>query len=198
MKKYGMILLVFVLLLSACSPIVNTGPGDDIEAPTNIVTVDPVQEITPEPRAEVDTTRPPLATMTVGGETVEAGLGTYCWTDVSDGVGLCLDAIGIATQPDALLTGSPFTAQFFIPVEEAPRDVRLSIRAATPELEMEEENALGLRWWAYGESDAVHSLSLEREPSIELNLEPGLYVFDLFVSWESLGDASYGFLVQVE
>ena len=37
----------------------------------------------------------------------------------------------------------------------------------------------------------------ENLPEADLDLEPGLYVLNLFVSWQNFGDASYGFLVQV-
>ncbi len=40
-------------------------------------------------------------------------------------------------------------------------------------------------------------MPLERESVINLSLEPGLYVMNVFVKWEGKGDVSYGFLVKV-
>jgi hypothetical protein len=195
MKKTMLFLWIAAMLMSGCAAIVDAAPS----APTEIVPVDPETEIAPvEPSGEPGDIRPPAAVILVNGVSQAAGIGTYCWRDDTQGLALCLDAIGIATQPEPLLVSGTFTAQFSLPVEGAPSDLRLNIRQATPELEMEEENWQGLRWWAYSEGGEVHALPLEQEPSLELSLAPGLYVLDLFASWQSLGDASYGFLLQVE
>jgi len=198
MRKSWIGLLLLALVLASCSPLMGQAMGGEFR-PTDAAERNPVDEGEPQPPpADPYAIRPPLAAMTVAGETIQAGLGTYCWTEVSQGVGLCLDAIGIPTQPDPVKVSFPFTARFAVPVEAAPRDVVVTVRQAAPELEMNEENAQGLRWWAYGEDGEMHTLALVNEPAVELDLAPGLYVLDLFVSWESLGDASYGFLVQVE
>jgi hypothetical protein len=194
LKKYCGVLIILALFLNGCSVTVDQGP--EVTTPVHTTTIEPQITTAPKPGGLTDTDKPPLALLTVNGVSQEAGLGTYCWSNETSGAGLCLDAIGIATPPEPLPVTSPFTAQFMIPVEDEPRDVVLNIRHAAPELEMDED-ALDLRWWAYGEGGTVHKLALEREPAVELDLEPGLYVLDLFVSWERLGDASYGFLVEV-
>jgi hypothetical protein len=194
LRKYWVLLIILALFLNGCSVMVDQGP--QVTVPVHTPTTEPQITTGPERGGLTDTDKPPLAVLTIHGASQEAGLGTYCWTNEASGAGLCLDAIGIATPPEPLPVTSPFTAQFMIPVEDEPRDVVLNIRQAAPELEMDED-ALDLRWWAYGEGGTVHQLALEREPAVELDLEPGLYVLDLFVSWERLGDASYGFLVEV-
>ena len=60
-----------------------------------------------------------------------------------------------------------------------------------------ERCADGLRSWPYLPGER-YTLSLEREPVIELSLDPGLYVLSLFGRWEAFGSASYGFLVDVQ
>jgi hypothetical protein len=195
MKQYWIYLVGIAILLSGCATVVNSAP--EVVGPTPVETEVHGSEILPEmPIGEVDDIRPPLASLAIDGASQTAGLGTYCWTDVSQGMGLCIDAIGIATPQDALVASSPFTAQFSIPVDEVPRDVVVTVRAVTPDIEMN-ETASDFRWWAYAEGE-TYQLPLEREPALELALEPGLYVLDLFVGWETLGDASYGFLVEVE
>jgi hypothetical protein len=195
LKKYWVVLIILALLLNGCS--VTVDPGPEVTTPVRTAKTGPQITTSPEQGGLTDTDKPPLAVLVVNGASQQAGLGTYCWTNEANGTGLCLDAIGIATPQEPLPVTAPFTAQFMIPVEEEPRDVVLSIRQAAADLEMDED-ALDLRWWAYGEGGLVHQLGLEHEPAVELDLEPGLYVLDLFVSWERLGDASYGFLVEVE
>jgi hypothetical protein len=197
MKRYWVGFIVLAFLLSACSVIVDVAPGGD-GTPSASGQAEPSVEAAPEePGGAFDDVKPPLATLTVNGAAQTAGLGTYCWSDDTQGVGICLDAIGIPTPQEALVAPSPFTAQFEIPVEQAPRDVVLTVRPANSQTEMSEQNAQGWRWWAYVEGEN-YQLPLVREPRLDLDLAPGLYVLDLFVSWETLGDASYGFLVKVE
>jgi len=38
----------------------------------------------------------------------------------------------------------------------------------------------------------------EVETTVELELDPGLYILSLFARFQGLGDASYGFLVEVK
>ena len=191
MKKRWVLLLVFSFLLNACSVMVD-GAGD-AATPVTDLTPAPVETAPEAPGGDMDPGKPPLAVMTVNGDSQTAGLGTYCWSDDSSGAGLCLDAIGIPTPEEPLEVTSPFTAQFLIPVEETPRDVVVTVAPADPDAEMNDVSDQGWRWWSYREGEN-HQLALEREPQFNLDLEPGLYVINLFVSWDGLGDASYGFL----
>ena len=42
-----------------------------------------------------------------------------------------------------------------------------------------------------------YKLPSEREPDINLSLEPGLYVLNVGAKWNDIGSVTYGFLVQV-
>jgi hypothetical protein len=195
MKKTILLLWIAAFILSGCTAIVDASHPE----PAEITPVESGTDAAPTgPSGDPGDIRPPAAVLQINGETQQAGVGTYCWRDESQGLALCLDAIGIATQTEPLVLSGSFTAQFLLPVEGAPSDLRLNIRRATPELEMKEDNWQGLRWWAYSEGGEVHRLPLDQQPSLDLDLAPGLYVLDLFVSWQGLGDASYGFLLQVE
>ncbi len=66
-----------------------------------------------------------------------------------------------------------------------------------PESEMSDVQVSGYRWWQFQAGEYIQ-LPAKNLPETELDLDPGTYVFNLFVSWNNLGDASYGFLVQVE
>jgi hypothetical protein len=103
---------------------------------------------------------------------------------------------GIPTAEEPLVAGSPFTATFRLAPEETPDELLLEVIPVTTQDEFEAWPA-GWRGWAYKEGDR-YSLAPEREPSIGLSLEPGLYVLNLAGWWQAWGDANYGFLVEVQ
>jgi hypothetical protein len=196
LKRYWVFLVVFGLLLSACSIAVEANPGE-AGMPTESVQPEPESVGPQTPDDDYDDIKPPLAALTINGAVQTSGLGTYCWSDDSKGMGICVDAIGIATPQEALLVKSPFTAQFAIPFEELLSEVVVTVRPVNPESEMDEAGKDGWRWWMYAEGEH-YELPVDGERSLDLELAPGIYVLDLFARWEQLGDASYGFLVQVE
>jgi len=141
--------------------------------------------------------KPPPAVLTIAGREQYSGIGTYCWTGSGDnaGVAICADMVGIPTAEGPLVAVSPFVAAFQLEPEEAPRELVLTVIPVTAEDEMERW-ADGSRSWPYQPGEQ-YTLPLERQPSIELSLEPGLYVLNLQGWWDAWGDASYGFLVEV-
>ncbi len=138
--------------------------------------------------------KPPPALLTIAGQEQFSGIGTYCWTGPDAAV--CADMVGIPTAEGPLAAVSPFVAAFQLEPEEAPRELLLTVIPVTAEDEMERW-ADGSRSWPYQDGER-HSLPLERQPSVELALEPGLYVLHLQGWWDAWGDASYGFLVEVQ
>jgi hypothetical protein len=138
--------------------------------------------------------KPPPAILTIGGQEQMSGIGTYCWTGAD--VSICADMVGIPTAEGSLAAGSPFTATFRLEPEETPEELVLTVIPVTAEDEMERW-ADGSRSWPYRPGE-TYTLPLEREPSVELSLEPGLYVLNLQGWWDAWGDASYGFLVEVQ
>ncbi len=156
--------------------------------------VDNVPATEPTPSGESPQIEPPPAILTVAGKEQVSGIGTYCWT--GSGVSICADMVGIPTTEGALAATSPFVANFQLEPEETPEELMLTVIPVTAEDEMERW-ADGSRSWPYLPGER-YTLPLEREPSIELSLEPGLYVLNLQGWWRTWGDASYGFLVEVE
>jgi hypothetical protein len=135
--------------------------------------------------------------MTIGDQAQVAGIGTYCWnTDPASGqgIGLCVDKLGIMTPLEALVVApGPVMAQFHLPLDRAPSLISLQVMPANGEPQTFAEE--GIQAWRpeFGEGMA---LPLEIEPSVTLELEPGLHVLALFVQWEGVGDVMYGFLLQ--
>ena len=107
----------------------------------------------------------PVATLTYGDETQQAALGTRCWATQ------CVDYIG-PPQPEAF-TRVPAGTMLVL---EADQAARVSATIGTPADE-EFQPAVGAREF---------DLTDGREA---LDLDPGRYVLELFVTWRSQGDA---------
>jgi hypothetical protein len=160
----------------------------------------PSRPPTDAPRAgEAPLVEPPPAFLKTDGQEQVSGIGTYCWqqaTEINTAVAVCADMAGIPTAEEPLIVSSPFTAAFRLVPEETPDELLLEVISVTAGDEIERWPPGG-RGWVFKEGER-HSLPLEREPSLELSLEPGLYVLNLAGWWQAWGDASYGFLVEVQ
>ena len=88
------------------------------------------------------------------------------------------------------------TAQIRLPLEQSPFELQFNVIRVT-EQDALPSRARGYRWWPWKEGRNVN-LPLERQQQVELTLEPGLYVLHVSAWWHKQGDASYGFLVQVQ
>lgn len=137
---------------------------------------------------------PPPAILLVGGTRQQSAVGTYCWRPS----GLCVDT-AIVTPAEPLRLRSPIAGRLLIQPAEPPRILLMTVAGVT---EAEEEGRrAGERWWRLWDlpDDRMTSYELSplREVDVQLAREPGLYVVAVGVAWPSLGNASYGFLVEV-
>jgi hypothetical protein len=139
--------------------------------------------------------KPPPAVLVVDGQEQVSGIGSYCWSDLDQGLSVCADAIGIITPEQPLVVPSTFTAQFRLAPERMPSELSLQATAVLPDDELLRVPA-GTRAWSAAQGEQ-YALPLQQEPEVDLTLEPGLHVLYLFARWETYGDASYGFLVEV-
>jgi hypothetical protein len=144
---------------------------------------------------------PPVPVLTINGLTQTGGLGTFCWSDIEQGVSLCADAVGVPTLSKPLApemeTGSPILLHFQLADLAPISDLVLYVIPVTPNDELTEVSGSEMRWWPFLETATQHLLTPAHNTEIELTLDPGLYVFNLFAIWESLGDGSFGFLIKV-
>jgi hypothetical protein len=168
------------MLLVACTPTTTSEPAIAVDSAAD----SPHQE----------SKEPPPATLTIDGREQTAGITGYCWQQ-GDGTGICADGIGFTTAPDPIPAESTFLAQFEFMLDAKPGRVQLSIfPASQPVLMGPEEN--DWRYWKSIPGDQF-TLSPSNNPSIELTLEPEMYVFNMFVEWVDYGEVNYGFLVNV-
>jgi len=140
-------------------------------------------------------TEPPAARLRIGGEEQISGISSYCWTDPSAGIALCRDKVGIPTSPEPIVVDGPVVARFINPLTTPPDILALSIIPVVPEDKMSTEFD-GMNWWPPNPIDQF-DLPLKSPHEIELSLDPGLYVLNVFAQWQEIGDVSYGFLVEV-
>ena len=143
-------------------------------------------------------TEPPPATLNIGDQSQLSGIGSYCWNasgDPAQGMGMCVDKMGLVTPLEAMLVPTgPLTAEFLLPLDDAPSGVLLNVYPAQGEPSVFGEVQ---GWEPNFEAAQSHELALVPTQSIALELEPGLYVLSVFARWEGWGDVLYGFLVQV-
>lgn len=140
---------------------------------------------------------PPPAILKINGNEQTSGIGSSCWKVENETYSLCSDTVGIITPKEPLFSISPFTAHLRLPFLEPPEEFGFSATRVTDDDELKEVGN-GVRAWRFkGKAGNWTNLPKEPEPHINLSLEPGLYVLNVFVKWEGKGDVSYGFLVKV-
>lgn len=151
------------------------------------------------PTPATDMIEPPPALLGVGAAVQTAGIGTYCWSEAqgAEMAHLCADMVGIPTAQVSLLApASPFVAQLTLPLSQVPANVMMLTFPATVAAE-QTGYADGYRWWDFPENVEAVSLPLTTEQEIVFELEPGLHVIQISAWWEGVGDATFGFLVEV-
>jgi hypothetical protein len=180
-RKFPFLLTILcIIVLTACTSTTNTTPTTLFPTETS------------------SDGAPPPASLEINGTTQIAGVGTYCWsgpTSSGEMVNACADMIGVPTEHDPLISSSPVIAQLSLPLSEAPSQLALSAFEVSNAHELP-ETAQGYRWWSYTEG-FTSQLPLQTSQEINVELEPGLYVFYVFAVWEGKGEVSYGFLVEV-
>jgi hypothetical protein len=181
--------LLLILLVVACTPATTTDESA-LQDDNQVIAGDNAAD-SPDQRS----TEPPPATLIIAGREQTAGITGYCWQQ-GDGTGICADGIGFTTAPDPIPAESTFLAQFEFMLDAKPERVQLSIFPASQPVLMGPEESDWLYWKSV--SGDQFTLSPDNSPSIELTLESGLYVFNIFVKWPDYGEVNYGFLVDVE
>ena len=140
---------------------------------------------------------PPPVILEISGNEQTSGIGDNCWKVENETFSACADGPGIITPTEPLFTSSPFTALLRLPLQESPEELYLRTFRVRDDEELKEYGQ-GVRVWRpKGNVYNMYKRPFEREPEFNLSLPPGLYVLNVFVKWESKGDVSYGFLVQV-
>jgi len=137
------------------------------------------------------------AILKINGIEQTSGISSNCWKVENETYSICTDTIGIITPAEPLLIRSPFTAHLTLPIQEPPEELGFSTTRVTDDDELK-ATVNDVRAWRFeGNRGNWYKLPSEREPDINLSLEPGLYVLNVGAKWKDIGSVTYGFLMQV-
>ncbi|HEV2745391.1 MAG TPA: hypothetical protein VGV91_19710 [Rubrobacter sp.] len=136
---------------------------------------------------------PPGSTLSYGGETVEGGLGTYCWT--RGGGGGCSDAFAIILGDETLEAPAGATLSFAYGGKALDSLSVTAFRAGREGRGGGREDEFLPPSWRKGEDLRVRRSGTRAR--IVADLPPGEYVLDVFARMPQ-GDASYGFRLILE
>ena len=98
---------------------------------------------------------------------------------------------------EALTLSSPVMAHLSLPIDTSPTVLLLTVIPVTEKDEMQ-VNASSYRWWNFEAEGRRSELPLQSKQDIQIDLDPGLYVWNIQVWWDQKGDVIYGFLVEVQ
>ena len=157
------------------------------------------------PPADKDRARPapPGATLRVAGSQQPAGITAYLWRAPgrrAPGAGsqtavYCVDEADFATSAVALRIGTPLSATLEFALPQAPSKVQMQVLAVQSEERL--GSAQGTSRWPR-RTAPVRDLEPALRQQIGLPLDAGLYVLIVFAAWQGRGEATYGFLVEVQ
>lgn len=178
--------------LSGCEAIVFAGGSETREPPEKT-------EASSAAPGNMGLPEPPGSTLSYGGKTVEAGLGSYCWTSGSGGV--CTDSIGIPVSKETLTVPVGSTMTFDYEGEELDS---LSVSAEQIGQGDRVERAGGSSFLLPGGRDGGYEKPVKLRTSrsgnrarIVADLPAGDYAVVALAKMPQ-GDAYYGFRVVVE
>ncbi len=178
------IILIVMTVLAACAPTL------------------PAPQATPT-AAALEVAQPPSLTLTINGLTQNSGTGSYCWNaspEKAAGRVDCVDVAGIPTAAEPLvLADFPAEAEFRLETDRMPDSVILSVQPVTAAAELAGPDD-AQRWWQPGEGWSG-SLPADNPFTYKFDKDEfggnGLYVIQVHCVWQGVGDAGYGFLVQI-
>jgi hypothetical protein len=152
------------------------------------------QSIMPRQREII---KPPPAILKLDGKE-HSGIGSYCWNEVFSSV--CADYEGIPTADEPLPAISPFTVHLSLAIKEPPQELQINVIRVTHDDKIKSYLNGSFMWLPKGENMQQRNYSTltpERESDINLSLESGLYVLEVYPIWKEEGSVSYGFLLNV-
>jgi hypothetical protein len=143
--------------------------------------------------------KPPPAILKVYGKEQISGVGSYCWNEAWESV--CADYAGIPTVSEPLPAKSPVIAHLSLPIKEPPEELQINVIRVTDDDKMKSYLNGSFMWLPEEEKmqeSNYSNLTPESESDINLSLEPGLYLLEVFPRWKEKGSVAYGFLLNVQ
>lgn len=107
-----------------------------------------------------------------------------------------MDSVGFPTAFTPLSGKSPITAQLSFATNETPDQISAGV------FEASKTDAVEVKTGEYYIWSYIEGINMDLPPQIQqeviLDLDPGLYVFNVFTIWENKGEVSYGFFIEVK
>ncbi len=132
---------------------------------------------------------PPGTTASANGETVEMGIGTYCWTR------MCVDKLGVPTRGVLTVKRGDVVSAAVPEAIPARTNTGILLFEATQPLELSD----GSRVWANpgNEELTVPFQATGEGVDVTMDVAPGQYVLVVALNFEG-GDVTYGVLLDVQ
>jgi hypothetical protein len=143
---------------------------------------------TPAPPGFPAADEPPATTASANGQSVETGLGTYCWTL------MCVDKIGVPTRGTLTVAAGDTVSVAVPPGAPALREAAANSFAAVTPQPLDD----GSEIWPYPGApgdDLAHTVAGDNV-EVTVDLPPGRYVLAVSMFFET-GDVVYGVLLEV-
>jgi hypothetical protein len=188
-----MVAMAFSVLLLGCSndddpagdEAVAAG-GAQNEATQGVAPGAPTSESGPPNLADDS---PPVTTASSGGQTVEMGVGSFCWTT------LCVDKIGPITRGTLAISAA---AEVVVAVPDSAPPLNSVSAVAFPALNPQELEGGETAWQpGFNASKMLNFELQDDEVRIDAALEPGTYVLNVGMFFEGR-DVQYGVVLEVE
>jgi hypothetical protein len=179
--------IAFLTLLSflIAATLACSSEGDAAEPPKD--------ESRATPSIAID--KPPAATATLGSQTLQMGVGTYCWSSGS-APGMCVDMAGPVTGPQELVVtaGTEVTVVTQFPAADIES---ADVAALVPQGQPTRGSNCEMNW-SFPPRDRIPLTSNVDASDVRFNatLAPGRYIVTAFLKAPQ-GDVSYGIVIDV-
>ena len=198
MKRLFALLALASLVMAACTeesvPTPDQAPPSPVEDSTDEQQTLPTRQPPPDDDAQpvppedadqdesiIDPAAPPgppQIRLLVDGTPHEGYQGSYCWTDPSAGLALCVDKI----PPE-------FDSATDLPIGEP---IRLQLDAPLPDTIV-----VSLKTEIFGESLASQTVQVTETLEWSPNVEPGQYLLTAAANWQGMGDVIYVYSINL-
>lgn len=140
-------------------------------------------------------TSPPNIILSHNGVEQISVIGSFCWP--IDTRVICADGMSWPSPNVAVNVTKGERIDFVYPEREQVNHVEYQLRKVSDSDKQEDINSSDKLYWNVPVENVVTMKPSEMD-SLIVNVESGLYLLTLFGWWQGIGDATHGFLIEVE
>jgi hypothetical protein len=142
----------------------------------------------------------PTGKMIVNNKSQQSKIGGYCWKEKG-----CIEPAGWPSSSVPLKSKSPITIRLELPDVSPMTHLEYLLAPVSEKNRYHHEDQRhaakidgSTARWQYLEGGSVTQITPKAKQEIALALKPGTYLITMFGWWKLCGDATHGFLVQIE